>query len=350
MSTFADIKKQLLKDYGAHAAQAGDEFGDAQRIPSGIFPLDLMLGGGFPRGKISEIFGIESCCKSNIAYKVLGQHQRLFPELKTALVDVENSFTAPWGRVMGIDPAELLVLKPDYGEQAVDMIESLMASPECGIVLLDSLAAMVTTREGENSAEKEDPGGQAKVGKKLTNKVTMVQRKVEVEDLLPTFMYVNQLKYKIGVMYGDPATTPGGNSPRFAASIRLRVYAKDIKEEKWSTTHAARKEIRVTVVKHKVPIVARECMFEMAMIPHAGMKPGDVDDWKTVWYYLQKHGLVSESGKGYALAGKSYATQKAIKQMLDEDQETRHTITQSMIATEVAAAYTEEHQGKKKEG
>lgn len=346
MASFAELAKQYNKDYGSHTAMTADTLIEAPRISTGIFTLDLMLGGGIPEGRISEIFGQPGCCKSNIAYKTIATKQKMHPHLKCAVVDIENTLTPDWCYKMGINPEELLILKPQYGEHAVDMIEGLMSSPECGLVLLDSLAAMITTREAENSAEKADPGGQAMFGKKLINKVILAQRKAEQYELTPTFIYINQLKMKIGVMYGDPSTTPGGQSPVFASSLRLRAYAKEVREEKWSKTHAVRKAIHIVVAKHKVPIVARECEFEMAMVPHAGMMPGDVDEWKTLWHYLQKHQLVAESGKNWTLGGKTYTTQKAIREYLEEDIETAHVMKQAMIKIEIERAYNNQHIGK----
>lgn len=345
--SFDKLAQDFNKKWGDHTAMSADTLVECPRISTGIFTLDLMLGGGVPEGRISEFFGIPGCCKSNVLYKTIATKQRLNPDQKNAVIDIENTLTPDWCHKMGVDAAKLLVLKPHYGEHAVDMTEALMNSPECGIVALDSLAAMITTREAENSAEKADPGGQAQFAKKLINKVILAQRAAEAFDRTPTFIYVNQLKYKIGVLYGDPSTTPGGESPKFASTLRLRFYAKDVREEKWSKTHPARKAIHIVVVKHKVPIVARECEFEMAMIPHAGFNVGEVDEWKTIWHFLKKHGMVTEaSGNKWTIGKQTLPTQKAIQEYLAEDAESANAMKQAIIFAETQKAYNEQHVGK----
>jgi RecA/RadA recombinase len=214
--------------------------------------------------------------------------------------------------------------------------------------VLDSMAAMITGKETDASAEKEFMAPQSKLNKVMINKVTTALRQAEDNGCKPTFIYINQVRTKLGVMFGDPTGSTGGFSPEFACSLRLRIYPKDLIDKKYSTSHAARKQLRVVVVKHKIPIVARECMFEMAMIPHDGMQPGQVEVWNTLWHYMGLHGLIKGDSKaGWEFMGEKYKTQKALRERIESDPELIDMTKKSLITNELDRAYNLEHVGEK---
>jgi RecA/RadA recombinase len=161
---------------------------------------------------------------------------------------------------------------PDHGEQVIDISDGLMDADDCGLVVLDSFAAL---------DKQNDPGDLAMVGKRLFDKVVAAQRKAEKEGRAPTFIFTNQIRYRKGV--AGEMTTPGGFTPRHAAAIRLRLSAKDIVDKKVHTSLPARKDVRVVVDKATIPVAAGECIFEIAILKQPGLEVGQVySNWKII--------------------------------------------------------------------
>lgn len=333
----SDLLKSFQTDFGEAIASFGGKLLNAERIPTGIFELDRALAGGFPRGKVSTIFGPESSGKTNCALLAIANHQRMFPDLTCALIDVEHAFDPAWAKALGVDTDKLVVVKPDFAEQAVDIIETLLYAEDCGLVVVDSLAALVTSSEIESSAEKAVVGGAALVIGKLTRKTTLALSQAEKQDRYPTLIYINQISYKIGVTFGDPETQPGGKKPLFQTSLMLRLYGKNVIDGKHSQTMPVIKRTTFIVRKYKVPIVAASGEFDMATAYYSGLKPGQSDDWSTIAELLKASGKFakSESGKGWTILGEEYNTQADFKaRLLNEPMfanEVRHLLIQEAI-------------------
>jgi recombination protein RecA len=251
---------------------------EVNRIPTGIVPLDLILGGGIPKGRVTESFGPPSSGKSILASVVVASHQRIYSDKKCIWLAIEP-FAPIWTGRFGVDTGKLLVVRPDYAEQVVGICEGLIEAEDCGLVVLDSFAAMVTKKELENSAEKGDPGDLAVVGKRMFNKIKAAQRRAEEQGRAPTFVFTNQVRHRIGV--AGEMTTPGGFGPRHAAALRLRLSVKDIFDKTVHASLPARKEIRVVIEKAEVPVAAQECTFEIALLNQPGLAIGQVNsNWR----------------------------------------------------------------------
>ena len=200
----AELLAGFQKDMGESVGSFGGSLANSDRIPTGLFPLDLALGGGFPRGRCSIIYGPESSSKTNIVLRAIASHQMLWPDKINVFFDIENSFDPDWAAQLGVQTDRLIVIKPGYAEQCVDMAESFLYSEDCGIVAIDSLAALVTTGELEASAEKGAFGGASMVTGKLARKTTLALQEAEKQGRYPSLFYVNQTRFKMGVMFGDP--------------------------------------------------------------------------------------------------------------------------------------------------
>lgn len=333
MST-ADLLQTFQKDFGEGVGSFGGKLVNSERIPTGIFELDLALGGGFPRGKVSIIYGPESSGKTNCALLAIAHHQRMFPKLTCSFVDVEHGFDPEWARALGVNTDKLVVLKPSYAEQAVDMVESLLYAKDSGLVVVDSLAALVTSSELDSSADKAVVGGAALVIGKLTRKVTLALSEAEKEDRYPSVFYINQISYKIGVMFGDPETQPGGKKPQFQSSLTLRLYGKNLMDSKVSQTMPVGKETTFIVKKHKVPIFANSGKFAVAMIEHSGLKPGESDDFGTIVDILKSFNMCGKAtnGKGWVICGGEYSTLNAFKEQCRTDADFIGSIKQELIS------------------
>lgn len=314
------LLKTFQKDLGEGVGSVGGALVHNDRLPTGIFPLDLKLGGGFPRGKVSLIFGPESSNKTNIALLAIAQHQRTYPGKVCVFVDVEHALDPEWAKALGVDMENLIVLKPAYAEQAVDLVESFLSTDDCGVVVVDSLAALITTSEAESSAEKAVVGGAALVIGKMTRRTTLALMEAEKRSSFPTLIYINQISYKIGVMFGDPETQPGGKKPLFQAAIILRCYGKNKMDPKVSSVMPVMKEVNFIIKKHKCPILGINGTFEMATMPHNGLKVGESDDFSQIKSHLELFDQFEKGEKsGWTILGTAYKTQDEFKQKLRTD-------------------------------
>lgn len=340
MGSSADIMKQFQKDLGENAVKAGNSnYVDTIRLPTGVFAFDLATGGGFPMGRVSIVFGVESSNKTNIVLKAIGNGQRMYPDKKAVFIDAENAYDPLWAAKMGVDTANLIVCNPEYAEQAVDMIQAFLYAEDVFAVVLDSIAALTTENEITSSAEKASVGGASLHIGKLFRKTVISFTSMRNQGLMPpAFIAVNQIRHKIGVMFGDPETMPGGNAPRFASSLTVRIYGKNEIDKKIHPVLPAFKKTSIIVRKWKVPILAVTGEFMMQMIDGAGRPAGYVEDWNTVSNYLKDLDYLSkgEKNKGWILFGEVYKTLEDCRGALYSDpatlQEVKDTIIKELLS------------------
>ncbi len=322
MATTDDILKKVKKDYGQNIAKMGSEgYEDTPRIPTGIFAFDLASGGGFPLGRVSIVYGVESSNKTNVVLKAIGQGQALYPDKKAVFVDAEGAYDDAWAKVMGVDTERLIVIHPEYAEQAVDIIEAFLYASDVFMVCLDSIAALSTQNEIESSAEKASVGGASLVVGKLFKKATVSFNRMRNQGIMPpAFIGINQIRTKIGVMYGDNETMPGGNAIRFASSFTVRMYGKNEMDKKISPVMPAYKKTSIIIKKWKVPILSTTAEFMMQMLDGGGRSAGHVDDWNTVSAYLKELDYLGKGDKGgWVLFGNPYPTLEACRTALYSD-------------------------------
>lgn len=310
------LLKAFKKDKGESIGAFGGNMSDMERVPTGIFALDLALGGGFPRGRASMVYGPESAGKTNIVLRMIRMHQKLWPNLKNVFFAVEP-FDPMWASKMGVDVDKLLVIRPSFAEEVTDMAESLIHAPDIGMIAIDSLGAMVTNREAGNSAEIMNVGGAGLAISSLARRTTVALTQAEKEGRKPTLMYINQIRNKIGVMRGDPEKTPGGFAVEHQINVKLRFYGKNLVDAAIKKDLPIRKEMSFIVKKHKVPILSLTGAFELVVHPHKGLAIGDTDDFNTICHYLEDLNLKSKgtidvstgevlSKGGYTILGDHY--------------------------------------------
>jgi recombination protein RecA len=247
------------------------------KLPTGVLPLDLMLGGGVPENRAIEIFGPPGSCKSILAKLIVASKQSSSSELRCAWLAIEP-FDPKWAKNFGVDLKKLFLIKPTFAEDVVKISEALIGADDCGLVVLDSFAAMVSKSNLDHSNS--DPCDLAMIGRMLFHKVMAAQRKAAAEGRATTFVFTNQIRYK-----GVPGElgTPGGFAPKHAAAIRLRLWANDVFDKTVHPGLPARKEIRAVIEKHDIPVAALECNFEIAMLNQLGLHIGQVkDNWKVI--------------------------------------------------------------------
>ncbi|MFH2201727.1 MAG: recombinase RecA [Elusimicrobiota bacterium] len=248
---------QIEKAYGRESImRLGDKAAKTKIdvIPTGALSLDMALGvGGLPRGRIVEIYGPESSGKTTLALHVVAQAQKTGGT--AAFVDAEHAMDPSYAKALGVDTEHLLVSQPDSGEQALEITEKLVRSGAIDVIVVDSVAALVPRAEIEGEMGDSLPGLQARLMSQALRKLTSA-----ISSSNTCLIFINQLRHKIGVMFGSPETTTGGMALKFYASVRLDIRRiENIK--KGDVVVAAR--CRVKVVKNKVAPPYRQAIFDM---------------------------------------------------------------------------------------
>jgi recombination protein RecA len=280
----------IEKQFGRGAVmQLGDAGGQqpVAVIPTGSVGLDRALGvGGFPRGRVVEIFGSESSGKTTLTLHAIAQVQAQGGV--AAFIDAEHALDVSYARKLGVRVEELLISQPDTGEQALEITEHLVRSGAVDLVVVDSVAALVPRAEIEGEMGDAHMGVQARLMSQALRKLTGA-----VSRSGTTIIFINQIRMKIGVMFGNPETTTGGNALKFYASVRCEIRkAGNLKEG----DAVIGTRTKVKVVKNKVAPPFQEAEFDI--IYNKGInRPGEVVDLGTA------AGLLEKSGSHYALGG-----------------------------------------------
>ncbi len=342
MSKVKEIVKALKKEHGDQLISDGGKPGNPPRLLTGVFPLDLASGGGLPRGKTTVLYGAESSGKTNVALKAIANAQREEPDKTAVFVDAEGGYDPDWASMMGVDNDKLVHCMPDYAEQAVDLIEAFLYAEDVSIVVLDSIAALVTANEIDSSASKMVVGGSGLVVGRLYRKSTLALNKARKDGRFPIFLAINQIRFKIGATHSDPEVMPGGQAFKYSSSLTIRLYGKDEVDKAIHAEVPCWKVCSGIVKKHKVPIAARNFEFRMAKvpIPSKKLKMGGMYDWATILSYMKNFELLVKGKTGWEFQGEVYKTQDDIRQRMLDDYDFDTTVRSGLI--DLAMEYTVE--------
>lgn len=257
---------------------------DVEVIPTGVLSLDMALGvGGIPRGRIVEIFGPESSGKTTLAWHIIAEAQRMGG--RAAFIDAEHAMDPVFASNIGVKIDELYVSQPDFGEQALEILETLVRSGAIDVVIIDSVAALTPRAEIEGEMGDSHMGLQARLMSQALRKITAICGKTNT-----TVVFINQIRMKIGVMFGNPETTTGGNALKFYSSVRMDIRQKEkIMQGDEVVGHVR----RVKIVKNKVAPPFREATFNI-------MYPAGIDKTSSILDAALQFGVVSKSGAWFS--------------------------------------------------
>ncbi|MDY5232518.1 MAG: recombinase RecA [Faecalicoccus sp.] len=251
-----DVLNEIEKEYGKGAVmKLGDRTAvDVEPIPSGSLLLDQALGiGGYPKGRIIEIFGPESSGKTTLALHAIAQVQKMGG--RAAFIDAENAIDPVYARNLGVDIDELILSQPDSGEQGLNIMLMLIESSAVDLVVVDSVAALVPQAELDGEMGDLQVGSQARMMSKAMRKLAGLMNHNEC-----TAIFINQLREKVGVVYGNPETTPGGRALKFYSSVRIDIRKADAIK---NGSDIVGNKVRVKVVKNKVAPPFKQAVLEI---------------------------------------------------------------------------------------
>ena len=318
---------KLEKTYGKGAVMklGDDAIEQMEVIPSGSVGLDSALGiGGYPKGRIVEIYGPESSGKTTLAIHAIAEAQKQGGIC--AIIDAEHAFDKFYAEALGVDTENLLISQPDNGEQALEIADNLIRSGAIDLIVIDSVAALTPRSEIEGEMGDSNVGVQARLMSKALRKLTASISKTKC-----CCIFINQLREKIGVMFGNPETTTGGNALKFYASVRLDIRrSSQIKDGE----SAIGNRTKVQVVKNKVAPPFRQAEFDI-IYGHGISLLGEIIDMGV------DHNVIKKSGSWFSYGDTKLGQGRdAVKQLLDDNPELKEE-----IETKVRAAIAQAKAG-----
>lgn len=318
-NAMALIEKQFGK--GSIMKMGASNRTPVEMIPTGSIAVDLALGGGVPRGRIIEIYGPESSGKTTLTLCIAAQAQKMGGQV--AFIDAEHALDPEYAQKIGVDIDNLLLSQPDSGEQALEIVETLVRSGAVDVIVVDSVAALTPRAEIDGEMGDSHMGLQARLMSQALRKLTSIVSKTKT-----TVIFINQIRMKIGVMFGNPETTTGGNALKFYASMRVEIRKGDkIEEGTGDNKQVIGNKVRIKVVKNKVYPPFKNAEFDL-MYNKGIDRESDLIEAALSKEVITKSGNTLSFGKDKLGVGKEQA-----KEALKKDVKMAQEIEKKLRAT-----------------
>lgn len=332
----SDILSKLRKNYGDNVLSVATQKLAYKRFSSGILILDYGLGGGWPAGRIAHLYGPKSSGKTTTALRAAAELHKVcsncytgsFAELQcdcgnfkptiVAYIDTEDTWDAVWAEKLGVDLERTITARTDFGEQAFDILEGLIRDGQVDLVIFDSIASAVPSKEIEGLMEDQQPGLHARlVSKGMRKVVTALAHQARDNNKLTTVFFLNQIRKKIGVMYGSPDVVTGGEALPYFASVEVRFRAG--KEEGKDGQLPSSQEMYFKVEKNKTFPAKLDATYKVALVGHETYKLGTVMDDEDLAYWAEKSGLLTGAAASYMYNGEKYIGKKGFEERIMKD-------------------------------
>ncbi|MDR1019000.1 MAG: recombinase RecA [Lachnospiraceae bacterium] len=279
--------ENITKKHGKGSVLSGDERIEIERIPTGSLGLDIITGGGYPLGRFVEVYAPESSGKTTISIHGMIQAQKKYPNKRVAIIDAEHAFDRNYAEALGLKMDEILIVQPSSGEEGLDIAEELIESGEISMIVIDSIAALTPKKEIDGEIGDSVLGLHARLMSQACRKLTS-----KANNTKTVVYWTNQLREKIGVMYGSPEVTSGGNAMKFYASIRI-----DLRKKKGTELDddgdIVNSKVTAKTVKNKTFPPFRSCEFDITF-------GKGIDIYSEIVYYGVKYGVIEKAGSWYS--------------------------------------------------
>jgi recombination protein RecA len=350
--TLADLAKDLVNDFGKGTAIGGNVKEPVYRLPTGIFILDYLTLGGFPRGRATLLRGREGSGKSLLALKAIKSFQDRCsgcycvltlceckrPKLLNACyVEAEpRSYHDAFADIIGIDPSRVLKLRPESAEQTIDMTERVLRNELIGLYVLDSVAALVPQIEIEKSSEEWQQGLAAREVNKLVRKMQAATQSRGNKGEALTIILVNQERVNLQVKYGDNSDVPGGQGQKFLSRLTLKTWTRAVKKDKDEIPEKI--NVAFTIIKHTYGPARIDGEYTVVFREPSGTPCIREENWeKRAVVIAQARGLIEREGKKLSLLGNKYDTVEEIEAVVREDADLASGLREALIMLQGAA-------------
>ena len=350
------VLNEINKKYGEGTIRPANEFPRFKRISTGIFSLDVEIGGGLPKGRIVIFTGNESTGKTTVAKLSIAQFQKTcknclvvreacscgsFEPHKAVFLDMEGAFDKDWFEQLGGNIDDLLLIQPEFSEQASDIVEALVRTGEVDIIVIDSIAMMSPADEIEKSAEDMLVGTHARLINRMMRSIQAGMNSLGMtNERKPSVVMINQVRQKVGVMYGSPDVYPGGWGQKFASSITVKFSARP-SERVYEDSGGKKKDeapvgitVRFNVEKNKTFLPMRTGMFVLHVADSSLATKGSINIEEQIIDYGIRYGLIEKSGAWFTVNEQQYQGKQALCNALIQDKELQDSL-KSLILSKI---------------
>lgn len=294
----------IAKLHGTNVIRSAELRPKFKHIPTNIFTLDLGLLGGIPEGAISLIYGRNAGGKTTLTMRAIGSAQAKYPDMAAVFIDLEGTYEPQWGERHGVDNSRMVLVQPESGEQALDLARAMVKAGEVSVIAVDSLAALVPMKEQEKSMEDLTVGEQGRLISRFCRVVQSDMLSERKRAHRPAMLWINQFRMKIGTMFGDPRTLPGGEAQHYAASVKIEMKNKEIMgKDAHGFQTVDHNDHSFVIAKNKIGTALREGEFTMIRNPDNVLGAGFIDEAQSVINWARAYGHITGGGSSWRVDG-----------------------------------------------